>query len=359
MTTLSIVLISTIGIGGLMWFVARYMMLWLQACVSGANISLLQLILMPMRRVDPRVIVRAKVMAVHAGLATITTNTIEAQYLAGGNVHRVILALISAKRANIILDWNTAAAIDLAGRDILEAVKVTVNPKVIHCPHQESNEPRTLNGVAKDGIQLKVRTLVTVRTNLKQLIGGAIEPTIIARVGQGIVSAIGACESYRQALRDPALISRQVIAKGLDSQTSFSIVSIDIAYIEVGANIGAKLRFDQANADIRIARAQAEKRRAMAIARQQEMVALTREHEAQFVLAEAQIPPTIAAAFRHGQLRFETGRNSFNSQKPGANGLSYRARRTPTLLGRSESATATQVAAWESEGGRCQALQMR
>ncbi len=303
MTTLLISLIAAIALGGMLIFFGGYLRLWLQAYVTGTHIRLISLILMSLRNVDPKVIVRAKVMAVQSGLTDISTATMEAQYLAGGDVHRVTLALIAAQRARIELDWNTAAAIDLAGRDILEAVQVSVNPKVIHCPVEGAGGRQTLDGVAKDGIQLKVRALVTVRTNLSQLIGGATEQTVIARVGQGIVSAIGACETYQQALTDPALIVRQVLEKGLDSQTSFSIVSINIADIDVGANIGAQLRLDQANADIRISRAAAEKRRAMAVARQQEMVSLTREHQAQLALAETHLPPAIAASFRLGQMR--------------------------------------------------------
>ncbi len=289
--------------GGALYVASRYFSLWMQAYVTGTQIRLISLILMSLRKVDPRVIVQCKVMAVQAGLTDFSTNAIEAQYLAGGNVQRVTLALIAAQRAGIDLDWNTAAAIDLAGRDILEAVQVSVNPKVISCPDPESGRGTTLDGVAKDGIQLKVRVRVTVRTNLLQLVGGATEATVIARVGQGIVSAIGSCESYRDALADPLIITRQVIEKGLDSQTAFDIVSIDIADIDVGENIGAKLQMDQANADIRIARAEAEQRRAMAVAREQQMIALTTEYRALVVLAEAQIPAAIADAFRKGQLR--------------------------------------------------------
>ena len=295
-----------------MLFVAsRYFSLWLRAYVTGTHIRLISLVLMSLRKVDPRVIVQCKVMAVQAGLDEIPVNEMESQYLAGGNVLRVTLALIAAHRAGIDLDWNTAAAIDLAGRDILEAVQVSVNPKVISCPDPDSGRGDTLDGVAKDGIQLKVRVRVTVRTNLAQLIGGATEATVIARVGQGIVTAIGSCESYRTALADPQVITRQVIEKGLDSQTAFEIVSIDIADIDVGANIGAHLQSDQANADIRIARADAEQRRAMAVAREQEMVALTRENQAKVVLAEAQIPKALAAAFRAGNLSTDTERVAF------------------------------------------------
>ena len=258
---------------------------------------------MSLRRIDPQTVVRCKIMCVQAGIADVSTNALEAQYLAGGDIQRITVAMIVAQRASIKLDFDTAAAVDLAGRDILEAVRLSVNPKVIMCPDPETGHGDTLDGVSKDGIQLKVRARVTVRTNLQQLVGGATEATIIARVGQGIVSAIGSCECYRDALADPLIITRQVLAKGLDSQTAFAIVSIDIADIDVGTNIGARLQHAQAEADIRIARAHAEERRAMAVAREQQMVALTREYEAEIVLAEVEIPAAVAAAYRIGQLR--------------------------------------------------------
>lgn len=302
MTLFWTLLIAAIGLLAFLVIASNYISLWLQAYFAGASIRLWTLFMMSLRKVDPKVIVRCKVMAAQAGLPTIPTKAIEAQYLAGGDVHRVTLALIAASRANIALDWDTASAIDLAGRDILDAVQTSVIPKVIYCPVQEPGSPKTLYGVAMDGIQLKVTVLVTVRTNLSQLIGGATETTVVARVGQGIVAAIGACESYRQALADPALISRQVTLKSLDSQTAFAIVSIDIADIDIGDNIGARLRTDQANADIRIARAAAESRRAMAVALEQEMVALRKEQQANFILAKAEIPPAIADAFLNGQI---------------------------------------------------------
>ena len=303
MITTWLFIIAAVVFGGLLLLFSRYLSLWLRAYVTDTHIGLLHLMMMSLRKVDPRVVVQCKIMAVQAGLADFSTDAIEAQYLAGGDVQRVTLALIAAQRAGIDLDWNTAAAIDLAGRDILEAVQVSVNPKVISCPDPGSGYGDTLDGVAQDGIQLKVRVRVTVRTNLTQLIGGATEFTVIARVGQGIVSAIGSCASYRDALADPLRITRQVIEKGLDSQTAFEIVSIDIADIDVGTNIGARLQIDQAEADIRVARANAEQRRAMAVAREQEMVALTRENQAAVVLAESEIPAAIATAFRAGQLR--------------------------------------------------------
>ena len=290
--------------GGTLYVVSRYASLWLQAYLTGTRIGLFSLISMSLRKMNPQTIVQCKIMAVQAGLTDFSTELLEAQYLAGGNIQRVTRALVVAQRAGIHLDWNTAAAVDLAGRDILEAVQLSVNPMVILCPDPTRGRGDTLDGVARDGIQLKVR--VTVRTNLTQLVGGATEATVIARVGQGIVSAIGSCDSYRDALADPMVITRQVLAKGLDSQTAFEIVSIDIADIDVGENVGAKLQSDQADADVRIAVAHAEERRAMAVAREQEMVALTREYQAEIVLAEAEIPSAMAAAFRNGQLRGST-----------------------------------------------------
>lgn len=296
-------IVVVILIGVICVVVNRYFSLWLQAYSSGTRISILSLIKMSLQKIDPAVIVRCKIIAVQAGLKPFSLDAIESQYLAGGNVERVTQALVIANRAGIVLDWDTAAAVDLAGRDVLEAVRLSVNPLVIMCPDPATGNGATLDGVAKDGIQLKVRVRVTVRTNLAQLVGGATESTVIARVGQGIVSAIGSCNSYRDALADPLVITRNVLAKGLDSQTAFAIVSIDIADIDVGVNIGADLQIAQAKADVRIARAYAEKRRAMAVARKQEMVALTRENEAAIVMAESEIPVAIATAFRKGILR--------------------------------------------------------
>jgi len=303
MTAILTWVVIAIIAGGLLYVISRYFSLWLQAWSTGTHIGLLSLISMSLRRIDPQTVVRSKIVAVQAGLTDVSTNLLESQYLAGGDIERITRALIVAHRAGIELDWNTAAAVDLAGRDILEAVQLSVNPMVILCPDPTIGRGDTLDGVSRDGIQLKVRVRVTVRTNLTQLVGGATEATVIARVGQGIVSAIGSCETYRDALADPMVITRQVLAKGLDSQTAFEIVSIDIADIDVGENIGAKLQIDQADADVRIARAHAEKRRATAVAREQEMVALTCENEAAIVLAEAELPAAIAAAFRNGQLQ--------------------------------------------------------
>lgn len=280
----------------------KYFNLWLRAFVSRAQINPLTLVFMSLRKVNPNVIVDAKITAVQAGLAKISTRSLEAHYLAGGNVTKVVRALIAAHRARIELDWDTAAAIDLAGRDVLEAVRTSVDPKVIDCPDTRYGRT-TLDGVSKDGIQLKAKARVTVRTNLAQLVGGATEDTIIARVGEGIVSAIGSSDTHKHVLANPALIAQAVLRKSLDSQTAYEIVSIDIADIDVGDNVGARLSADQAEADMRVARARAEERRAEAVAREQEMQALTQENRAQVVLAEAEIPQAVADAFTQGQFR--------------------------------------------------------
>ncbi len=280
----------------------RYFKLWLRAFVTRARIGPLSLVFMSLRKVNPVIIVDTKIMAVQAGLTDITTEALEAHYLAGGNVRRVVQSLIAAHRAKIDLNWDTAAAIDLAGRNVFEAVQTSVDPKVIDCPDGRRTGRTTLDGVAKDGIQLKARARVTVRTNLAQLVGGATEETVIARVGEGIVSAIGSCSTHKEVLANPMLIARAVLAKGLDSQTAYEIVSIDIADVDVGDNVGARLMADQAEADMRIARAHAEERRAIAVAKEQEMRALTQENRAHVVLAEAEIPMAIAEAFREGSL---------------------------------------------------------
>jgi uncharacterized protein YqfA (UPF0365 family) len=285
-----------------------YFPLWLRAYLTRVWVSPFTLLFMSWRKVNPTAIIDAKIMSVQSGIKDISTRQLEAHYLAEGNVLRVIKALIAAHRANIKLDWNTASAIDLAGRDLLEAVNTSVNPKVIDCPDQRTSRG-TLDGVAKDGIQLKARARVTVRTNLSQLVGGATEDTIIARVGEGIVSAIGSCETHKQVLANPMVIAKAVLAKGLDSQTAYEIVSIDIADIDVGDNIGARLQADQAEADMRIARAKAEERRARAVAKDQEMRALTVENQAKVVLAEAEIPLAMADAYRNGSLRGSATKN--------------------------------------------------
>ena len=279
---------------------ARYISLWIQCVMTNAGISFLQLVLMTIRKVNPSIIVRAKITAVQAGLTEvypISTRDLESHLLAGGNVPNVIRALVAAHRANIDLDWQTAQAIDLAGRDVLEAVRTSVYPKVIDCPDPRKGAG-TLDAVAADGILLRARARVTVRTNIHQLIGGATEETIIARVGQGIVQAIGKTPSYKLVLENPEMISQTVLNQGLEAQTAFEIVSIDIADIDVGENIGARLSADQAEADMRVAQAKAEQRRADFTAREQEMVAHVQKNRAEVVLAEAQVPMAIAEAFR-------------------------------------------------------------
>lgn len=277
--------------------------LWFRAFMSGAKVGWWQMIIMKLKKVDPQMIVDCRITAVQAGLTNITTNAMESHFLAGGNVPLIVRALIAAHRAQIPLDWNTAAAIDLAGRNVLEAVQTSVKTKVIDCPDPSRTGRPTLDGIAKNGIQLKAKARVTVRTNITQLIGGATEETVIARVGEGIVSAIGSCESHKEVLANPMLIARAVLAKGLDSQTAYEIVSIDIADIDVGDNVGARLQADQAEADMRIARAHAEERRAAAVAEEQEMRALTQENQAHVVLSEAEVPKAMASAFRQGNLR--------------------------------------------------------
>ena len=284
----------------------RYFRLWIQCRTTGAGITILDLWGMTFRKVNPDVIVRSKIMAVQAGLTEeetgITSNVLEAHYLARGNVPLVIRAMVAAAKAKTInLSFEQARAIDLAGRNVLEAVQTSVYPKVIDCPAKDSGKSE-LDAVAKDGIQLKVKARVTVRANLERLIGGATEETIIARVGEGIVSAIGSAKSHKDVLENPDTISKAVLARRLDSQTAFEIVSIDIADIDVGDNIGARLQADQAEADTRVARAQAEGRRAMAAAAEQEMVADIESSRAQLVAAEAEVPQAIAEAFSTGKL---------------------------------------------------------
>ncbi len=283
----------------------RFFKLWIQSVLTGAGITLWDLIGMTLRKVRADVIVRSKIMAVQAGLdqsSGLTSQALEAHYLAGGNVPRVIQSLVAATKAKTIeLDFRQATAIDLAGRDVLEAVQTSVYPKVIDCPAKGAAR-QSLDAVAKDGIQLKVKARVTVRANLKQLIGGATEETIVARVGEGIVSAIGSADSHKQVLENPDLISKAVLARRLDSQTAFQIVSIDIADIDVGDNIGARLQADQAEADTRVARARAEGRRAMAAAQEQEHFAGIEQSRAQLVEAEAEVPKAMAESFRSGKL---------------------------------------------------------
>ena len=269
-------------------------LLWLSAKASGVHISLVQLFLMRIRNVPPAVIVQALIEAHKAGLQFITRDGLEAHYLAGGHVAKVVHALVSAAKANIELSFQMATAIDLAGRDVFEAVQMSVNPKVINTP--------PVTAVAKDGIQMIAKARVTVRANIKQLVGGAGEETVLARVGEGIVSSIGASESHKDVLEHPDSISKVVLAKGLDAGTAFEILSIDIADIDIGKNIGAVLQIDQANADKNIAQARAEERRAMAVALEQEMKAKAQEARAMVIEAEKEIPLAMADAFRSGNL---------------------------------------------------------
>ena len=268
--------------------------LWISARMSGVRISLIQLFLMRIRKVPARVIVQAMIEAHKAGLSEVNRDDLEAHFLAGGNVEKVVHALVSAAKANIDLGFKMATAIDLAGRDVFQAVQMSVNPKVIDTP--------PVTAVAKDGIQLIAKARVTVRANIRQLVGGAGEDTVLARVGEGIVSSIGSSESHKQVLENPDSISKLVLKKGLDSGTAFEILSIDIADIDIGKNIGATLQIDQAQADKNIAQAKAEERRAMAIALEQEMKAKAQEARAKVIEAEAQVPQSIAEAFRAGNL---------------------------------------------------------
>ena len=270
--------------------------LWLSAKVSGVNISLIQLFLMRIRNVPPYIIVPGMIEAHKAGLKNITRDELEAHYLAGGHVEKVVHALVSASKANIDLPFEKATAIDLAGRDVFEAVQTSVNPKVIDTP--------PVAAVAKNGIQLIAKARVTVRANIHQLVGGAGEDTILARVGEGIVSSIGSAENHEQVLENPDSISKLVLKKGLDAGTAFEILSIDIADIDVGKNIGATLQIDQANADKNIAQAKAEERRAMAIAAEQEMKAKAQEARAEVIQAEAEVPKALAQALRDGHMGF-------------------------------------------------------
>lgn len=301
---LAIVVFAIIlGLIGLAIF-ASYFRLWIQSILTGAGIGLLDLLGMTFRKVRPNVIVQSKIMAVQAGLGDpeILPRALEAHYLAGGNVPLVIRSLIAANKAKTIkLTFREATAIDLAGRNVLEAVQTSVYPKVIDCPAKGGTRD-SLDAVAKDGIQLKVKARVTVRANLQQLIGGATEDTIVARVGEGIVSAIGSADDHKAVLENPDVISKAVLARRLDSQTAFEIVSIDIADIDVGENIGARLQADQAEADTRVARARAEGKRAMAVAAEQERMASIEESRAQLVEAQAEVPKAMAEAFRSGLL---------------------------------------------------------
>ncbi|MGO1649986.1 MAG: flotillin-like protein FloA [Sphingobacterium sp.] len=293
-TPLQLVLLITGGVVAL--FLLLYILpvnLWFTAQLSNVRISLLNLVLMRLRKVSPALVTNAMITSTKAGLQ-ISTNDIETHYLAGGNVGKVIKALISADKANIPLDFKLATAIDLAGRDVSEAVQLSVNPRVINTP--------PVAAVAKDGIQLVAKARVTVRANINQLVGGAGEETILARVGEGIVTTIGSSTNHKEVLENPDRISKTVLSKGLDSGTAFEILSIDIADIDIGENIGAKLQIDQAEADLKVANARAEERRAMAVANEQEMRAKAQEAKAKVIEAESQVPLALAEAFRSGNL---------------------------------------------------------
>ena len=294
MDPVSIVLFSLLGVFVILFLYYVPFMLWINATVSGVHVSLLQLILMRIRKVPPAKIVNCLIEAHKAGLVDVKRDGLEAHYLAGGHIERVVHALVSASKAGIALPFQMATAIDLAGRDVFEAVQMSVNPKVIDTP--------PVTAVAKDGIQLIAKARVTVRANIKQLVGGAGEDTVLARVGEGIVSSIGSAESHKQVLENPDSISKLVLTKGLDDGTAFEILSIDIADIDVGKNIGAQLQMDQAEADKNIAQAKAEERRSMAIAAEQEMKAKAQEARAKVIEAEALVPQAMAEAFKKGNL---------------------------------------------------------
>jgi len=281
-------------------FFLKFFSLWFRALLSGAHISMGRLVGMWIRRVKSTVIVDSRIMLTKAGLMT-DSDQLETHYLAGGDVIKVSKALIAANKANIPLTFKKAAAIDLAGRDVLDAVRTSVNPKVIDCPNPKKGRI-TIDAVAKDGIQLKARARVTVRANIERLVGGATEETIIARVGEGIVTTIGSAHTYKEVLENPDQISKRVLEKGLDAGTAFEILSIDIADVDVGENVGAKLQADQAEADKRRFQAVAEQRRAAARALEQENIALERENRAKVVLAEVEVPKAMAEAFRSGNL---------------------------------------------------------
>ena len=298
-------LIGGLIVGGIvllifLFIIGQYISLWFQALLSGARVRLIDLIMMRFRKVRPQEIVFNRISAKKAGI-DITSDALESHYLAGGRVTNVVRAMIAADKAKIELPWDRATAIDLAGRDILDAVKTSVEPKVIDCPTATAAKS-TIDAVAKDGIQLKAKARVTVRTNIARLVGGATDETIIARVGEGIVSAIGSAQSHKEVLENPDAISKAVLAKGLDAGTAYEILSIDIADVDVGVNIGAKLQADQAEADKKRFQAEAEKRRAMAVAQEAEYTAEIEKNRALVVLAEAEVPKAMAESFRKGHL---------------------------------------------------------
>jgi uncharacterized protein YqfA (UPF0365 family) len=282
-------------------FIARFIGLYVQGMLAKADVGLIQIMMMWLRKVNPTTIVRAKIMVVQSGIPPMSSKDLEAHYLAGGNVLNVTRALIAANRAGLNLDFKIATGIDLAGRNVLEAVQTCVNPKIIDCPNPAAGKTE-IAAVAKDGIQVLAKARVTVRTNIARLVGGATEETIIARVGEGIVTTIGSSDTYKHVLENPDIISKTVLGKGLDAGTAFEILSIDIADVDVGVNVGAKLQADQAEADKRVAQARAEVRRALAVAQEQEMKARVVENRAKVVEAEVEIPKAMAEAFRVGNL---------------------------------------------------------
>ena len=296
----AVLFIAAIAVLVIFAVIARFFSLWLRAALSGAKVTFIGLIGMTLRAVSPKVIVDSRIMAVKAGLP-LSVNDLETHYLARGNVLNVVRALIAASKAGIDLTFPRAAAIDLAGRDVLDAVRTSVNPRVIDAPDAAKGKD-TVSAVAMDGIQLKAKARVTVRANLERLVGGATEETIIARVGEGIVTSIGSSETYKRVLENPDSISKRVLEKGLDAGTAFEILSIDIADVDVGENIGAQLQAKQAESDKLVAQARAEARRATAVAREQEMKALVQEMQARVVEAQAEVPKAIAEAFREGHL---------------------------------------------------------
>ncbi len=297
-----IVLAAIAGLAFLvfMFVFFSFIRLWIQSLLTGADISIFNLLGMKLRKVNYDMIVNQKIALIQSDVK-VTTGDLESHFLARGNVPRTAAAVIAAHKAGLDLPWKRAAAIDLAGRDVLEAVRTSVNPKVIDCPNPAQGK-QYLDAVCKNGIQLLAKARVTVRTKLDRLVGGATEETIIARVGEGIVKAIGSAHDHREVLANPGLISQTVLHSGLDAQTAFEIVSIDIANLEPGENVGAKLAADQAGSDLRVAQADAEKRRSLAVALEQEMQAMIQENRAKVVLAEAEIPKAIAEAFRTGRL---------------------------------------------------------
>ncbi len=294
--TTAIIIVALVFLGIFFYFLK----VWIRALAAGAHVAIFNLVGMKLRGIKPVIIVDAKIMATKAGLV-VSTNDLEAHYLAGGSVGKVTRALIAADKANIPLTFQKACAIDLAGRDIEDAVRTSVNPRVIDCPNPEKGKS-TVDAVAMDGIQLNAKARVTIRANIDRLVGGATDETIIARVGEGIVTSIGSAETYKRVLENPDSISQRVLEKGLDSGTAFEILSIDIADVDVGKNVGAELQQRQAQADLEIAKAKAEERRAMAVAQEQEMKARVQEMRAKVVEAEAEVPKAMAQAFREGKL---------------------------------------------------------